>query len=219
MDDFCPRCGTMFGLDIALEAPRRKVLCLGCGLALSEPPRPLLQSEVDRDQIAYDLSEWPPEDRSIATSQLIELGIPYRWEDYCVLVVPDAAERQVDALLDEIDESATVGAAAGDGAPVEEDGGADGGEEAANAMGALFVASDTLQSGVYDEGKVLAFLEAAAAVTSSLPPYGIEPPLWERAQDEADAIVAALAASTDGDDDETVIDAARALRDLLRPYV
>jgi hypothetical protein len=31
--------------------------------------------------------------------------------------------------------------------------------------------------------------------------------------------VAALAASTDGDDDETVIDAARALRNLLRPYV
>ena len=33
MDDFCPRCGTMFGLEITIEAPRRKILCRGCGLA------------------------------------------------------------------------------------------------------------------------------------------------------------------------------------------
>ncbi|HET9773180.1 MAG TPA: hypothetical protein VFS16_19970, partial [Acidimicrobiia bacterium] len=161
-----------------------------------------------------------PEDRSLATAQLVELGVPYRWTDFLVLVVPAAVEAEVDALLDEIDEIAAAGAAPDDGPPVTgDDAGDDGGEEAAGAMGDLFVAADTLQQGVYDQGKVLAFLEAADAVLSTLAPYGIDPPLWERVQDEADAIVAALAASTEGDDDEAVIDAARALRNLLRPYV
>jgi hypothetical protein len=36
----------------------------------------------------------------------VELGIPYRWEDGLVLVVPAGVEEQVDALLDEIDENA-----------------------------------------------------------------------------------------------------------------
>jgi hypothetical protein len=203
----------MFGLDISIEAPRRKILCLGCGLALAEPPRALPPSQAEDDQLAYDLSEWPAEDRAVATTQLVELGVPYRWEDYLVLVVPAAVEAEFDALLDEIEEKADGTVAVTD--PPEEDGGND----AARAMGDLFVAADMLQHGVYDAGKVLAYLEAADAVISSLPPYGIEPAVWERFQDDASDIVAALDRSTEGDDDPNVIEAARALRDSLRPYI
>lgn len=203
----------MFGLDISIEAPRRKILCLGCGLALAEPPRALPPSQAEDDQLAYDLSEWPAEDRAVATTQLVELGVPYRWEDYLVLVVPAAVEAEFDALLDEIEENAD-GTEAATHPPDE-----DGGNDAAQAMGDLFVAADMLQHGVYDVGKVLAYLEAADAVISSLPPYGIEPAVWERFQDDASDIVAALDRSTEGDDDPDVIEAARALRDSLRPYI
>jgi len=217
VNQFCPRCGALFAPDVNMEFSTTQVLCVECGLALEEPPEVLAPSGVDDDQVAYDLVEWPPEDRVIATDDLVEMGIPYRWEDGLVLVVPASAEEQVDALLDEIDENA---AGEDDSAAlIDVDTGEDGGEEAAAAMGDLFVAADGLQHGRYDEEKVVEFIEAAAVVTSCLPPFGIEAQVWARVQGQASAIVTALEKGEDGDDDETVIEGARALRELLRHYV
>jgi len=217
VNQFCPRCGALFAPDVNMEFSTTQVLCIECGLALEEPPEVLPPSEADDQQIAYDLIEWPAEDRTIATADLVELGIPYRWEDGLVLVVPATAEAQVDALLDEIDENAAD--ADDSDALLDVDTGEDGGEEAVTAMGDLFVAADGLQHGPYDEEKVVEFLEAANSVASSLPPYGVEPLVWSRIQGEASTIVTALEKGNEGDDDEAVIDAARALRDLLRHYV
>src|SRR2546426_8441898 len=89
-----------------MEFPPTQVLSTEWGLPLEAPPQILAPSKVDDDQVAYELVEWPPEDRIIATDDLVELGIPYRWEDGLVLVVPATVEAQVDALLDEIDENA-----------------------------------------------------------------------------------------------------------------
>jgi hypothetical protein len=216
VNQFCPRCGALFAPDVNMEFSTTQVLCVECGLALEDPPETLAPSAADGDQVAYDLVEWPPGDRAIATADLVELNIPYRWEDGLVLVVPASAEAQVDALLDEIDENAMS----------EEDelmdvdaGGEDGGEEAATAMGDLFVAADSLQHGPYDEEKVVEFIEAADAVAECLNPYGMEPQVWARIQKQASAIVSALEKGNEGDDDEAVISAAHALRDLLRNYV
>ena len=217
MNQFCPRCGALFAPDVNMEFAVTQALCIECGLALEEPPQILAPSKHDDEQVAYDLLEWPPEDRVIATDDLVELNIPYRWEDGLVLVVPASAEAQVDALLDEIDENAE----SGDDTllDVGADDSEDGGEEAATAMGDLFVAADGLQHGPYDEEKVVEFMEAAAAVTTCLPPFGVEPQVWSRIQSQASAIVTALEKGNEGDDDETVIDAAHALRELLRHYV
>ena len=217
MNQFCPRCGALFAPDVNMEFAVTQALCIECGLALEEPPQILAPSKQDDEQVAYDLLEWPPEDRVIATDDLVELNIPYRWEDGLVLVVPASAEAQVDALLDEIDENAE----SGDDTllDVGADDSEDGGEEAATAMGDLFVAADGLQHGPYDEEKVVEFMEAAAAVTTCLPPFGVEPQVWSRIQSQASAIVTALEKGNEGDDDETVIDAAHALRELLRHYV
>src|SRR3954449_5555388 len=106
MNQFCPRCGALFAPDVNMEFSTTQVLCVECGLSLEDPPEYLPPSEVDDDQIAYDLVEWPPEDRAIASADLVELGIPYRWEENLVLIVPAGAEEQVDAILDEIDENA-----------------------------------------------------------------------------------------------------------------
>ena len=216
MNQFCPRCGAFFAPDVNMEFSTTQVLCRECGLSLEDPPVALAPAENDEDQIAYDLAEWPPEDRAIASADLVELGIPYRWEDTIVLVVPAGAEEQVDAILDEIDENAL---ASDEAALVDLETGEDGGEEAATAMSDMFLAADGLSNDTYDEEKVVEFIEAASAVGQCLPPYGMEPLVWNRIQTEAAAIVTTLEKGEDGDDDEAVTSAARALRDLLRNYV
>ena len=85
MNQFCPRCGALFAPDVNMEFSTTAVLCVECGLALEEPPQVLAPSETDGEQVAYDLIEWPPEDRVIATDDLVELGIPYRWKEGVVL--------------------------------------------------------------------------------------------------------------------------------------
>ena len=217
MNQFCPRCGALFAPDVNMEFSTTQVLCVECGLSLEDPPASLAPSEVDDDQIAYDLAEWPAEDRTIATGDLVELGIPYRWEDNLVLIVPAGVEEQVDAILDEIDENALD--SSDEEALVDLETGEDGGEEAATAMSDLFIAADGLSRDTYNEEEVVEFIEAASAVAQSLPPYGIEPHVWNRIQSEASAIVTSLEKGQDGDDDEAVTSGARALRDLLRNYV
>jgi hypothetical protein len=199
-----------------MEFSSTQALCVECGLSLEDPPAVLEPSEVDDDQIAYDLAEWPAEDRTIASADLVELGIPYRWEENLVLVVPAGVEEQVDAILDEIDENAL---ASDEEALVELEAGEDGGEEAATAMSDLFIAADGLSRETYDEERVVEFIEAASAVAQCLPPYGIEPQVWNRVQSQASAIVTALEKGEDGDDNEAVTSAARDLRELLRNYV
>ena len=217
MNQFCPRCGAQFAPDVNMEFATTQLLCVECGLSMEDPPELLAPSGNDDDQIAYELVEWPPEDRTIATADLVELGIPYRWEDNVVLVVPAASEEQVDAILDEIDENAMSGdeAAAGDALLLDDDG-EDGGEEAATAMSDLFIAADALRHGTYEEQRVVEFIEAAAAVGQCLTPYGMEPHVWSRIQTEAAAIVTAL---EKGEEEEPTTAAAQALRDLLRQYV
>ena len=216
MNQFCPRCGAFFAPEVNMEFSTTQVLCRECGLSLEDPPAILAPSENEEDQIAYDLAEWPPEDRAIASADLVELNIPYRWEDNIVLVVPAAVEEQVDAILDEIDENAL---ASDEAALVDLETGEDGGEEAATAMSDMFLAADGLSNDTYDEEKVVEFIEAASAVGQCLPPYGMEPLVWNRIQTEASAIVTTLEKGEDGDDDEAVTSAARALRDFLRNYV
>ena len=216
MNQFCPRCGAFFAPDVNMEFSTTQVLCRECGLSLEDPPAILAPAENEEDQIAYDLAEWPPEDRAIASADLVELDIPYRWEDNIVLVVPAAVEEQVDAILDEIDENAL---ASDEAALVDLETGEDGGEEAATAMSDMFLAADGLSNDTYDEEKVVEFIEAASAVGQCLPPYGMEPLVWNRIQTEASAIVTTLEKGEDGDDDEAVTSAARALRDFLRNYV
>jgi hypothetical protein len=217
LNQFCPRCGAVFAPDVNMEFATTQVLCVECGLSMEDPPEMLAPSDNDDDQIAYDLVEWPPEDRTIATGDLVELNLPYRWEDNLVLIVPAAAEEQVDAILDEIDENAFAeDGENGSDALLLDDDGEDGGEEAATAMSDLFIAADALQHGTSDEPRVVEFMEAAAAVSQCLHPYGIEPHVWSRIQTQASAIVTAL---EKGDEEESTTAAAQTLRTLLRQYV
>ena len=96
----CPRCGADLSVDFRGEWYRTREQCPDCGVALLNPPPMLSRSD---DEVKYGLDEWPPSDRAAVTAALVDLDAPYRWEPDLVLVVPAAAESDVDRLLDEID--------------------------------------------------------------------------------------------------------------------
>ena len=212
MNQFCSRCGALFAADVNMEFSTTALLCVECGLSLEDPPEILPPSEADDDQVAYDLAEWPPEDRVIASADLVELGIPYRWEDNLTLVVPAGAETEVDAILDEIDENAATDESA---LLLDLDTGEDGGEEATVAMSDLFIAADGLQHGTYDEQRVVVFMDRRLRWPTAFH-RSASRSRSTRVQTQAAAIVNAL---EKGEDDDGTADAAKALRALLRQYV
>jgi hypothetical protein len=209
MITYCPRCGAAFRQELAGEFTRSAVNCSDCGVAVTDGPLMLAVGN-DEDDVQYDLAEWEPAERVEATTGLLAVDIPYRWEPDLVLVVPAVAEEEVDRLLDDLDEVEELDEAEDDA----EEG--DGGAEAQAAMGDLFVAADRLQHEPTDARMVADALEAEIVVADSLPPYGVERPVWRRIQ----ALAATLAGDLqDAVEEETVAADARALREYLRDLV
>lgn len=206
----CPRCGTPFREEVKGEWFENSVRCADCGVTLTDPPATLARGNTE-DEVEYDLVEWEMTERSAATAALVEAEIPYRWEAELVLVVPAVAEDEVDLLLDELGDIEDLAEA------LDPDGSAvDGGEEAQGAMAELFVAVDRLQHDPTDPDLAADVLYAAGTVSASLPPYGIERPVWRQIQGLASTVVADLEEAAD---DETVAADARALREYLRDLV
>jgi hypothetical protein len=205
MITYCPRCGAQFREVIRGEWFESGVRCDDCGLAVADPPLMLARTN-DDDEVQYDLSQWQSGERGSATTALLEAEIPYRWEADLVLVVPAVAEDEVDLLLDELGETEEL----------TDDGEADGGEVAQAAMSDLFVAADRLQHDPADVILAAEVIEATNTIGDSLPPYGIERPVWRRIQ----ALAATLAADLEeAAEEETVAADARGVREYLRDLV
>ena len=210
MITYCPRCGARYPENAGTDFIQRTIRCAECALAVADPPAMLAPSNVE-DEVQYDLGEWATGERTSATTALLEVDIPYRWEPDLVLVVPAVAEEEVDLLLDEMGETEEPA----------DDGGADGGEEAQGAMADLFVAADRLQHDPNDASLAADVLEAATTIGACLPPYGIERPVWRRIQALAATLAADLEEPDLGEalDEETVAADARAVREYLRDLV
>ena len=206
---YCPRCGAPFREDFKGDWFESSVRCPECALMVTEPPLMLAKGS-DEDEVDYDLGEWQVGERSAATTALLEVDIPYRWEQDLVLVVPAVAEDEVDLILDELEEVEEL--AEEDEAAV-----ADGGAEAQEAMGDLFVAADRLQHDPLDDRMAADLLVAAGSVGVSAPPYGIERPVWRRIQELAATLAGDL--EEEAVDEDTVAADARALREYLRDLV
>jgi hypothetical protein len=206
---YCPRCGNPFREDFKGDWFESSVRCTECALTVTEPPLMLAKGN-DEGEVDYDLGEWQVGERSAATSALLEVDIPYRWEQDFVLVVPAVAEDEVDLLLDELEEVEELDEA-------DESDVADGGAEAQEAMGDLFVAADRLQHDPLDDRMAADVLVAAGSVGVSAPPYGIERPVWRRIQELAATLAGDL--EEEAVDEDTVAADARALRDYLRDLV
>jgi len=205
MITYCPRCGTRYIESAATDFIERTLRCSECAVTIDEPPAMLAPAGAD-EEVQYDLGEWVMGERTAATTALLEVDIPYRWEDHLVLVVPAVAEEEVDLLLDELGETEEL----------EDDGTVDGGEEAQGAMSDLFVAADRLQHDPTDASIGAEVLVAATTIGACVAPYGIERPVWRRIQ----ALAATLAADLEEVvDEETVAADARAVREYLRDLV
>ena len=208
MISYCPRCGSPFPetpATLLLDSTRR---CAECAVTLADAPLMLAAGEPD-DEVQYDLRDWEVAERGAATSALLDVDIPYRWEADLVLVVPAVAEDEVDHLLDELEDADDEDGDDGDDV-------ADGGAEAQEAMGGLFVAADRLQHEPADERMAADALYAAGVVSASAPPYGVERAVWRRIQALASTLANGL---EEAGDEETVAAGARALREYLRDLV
>jgi hypothetical protein len=212
--NYCPRCGAGFEAEPMGEWIRANIRCPDCRLAITEVPAMLTPSD---DEIGYELDDWPVSDRGAVSAALDEVGIPFRWEEDLVLVVPAPAEEQVDGLLDGIQAEAAAAQSPEAALEAEGDFEADGGEEAQAAMAEVFVAADRLQHEPYDKGAADDLAAATTTVEASPPPFGIDKRLWSQIAAMAAGIGAQLEAPDS--DGEAVALCARELRDLLRDYV
>ena len=179
------------------------------------------------DELVYDLADWDPDQRSRLDAILIAEGVRYRWEGGVVgsswmapgpvsgpgsppqasdqLVVAEVHGELVEELIDEFDHP--------DALETVDD---DGDDAAAHVLSSLYVSSDVLVSA---PGNVAAAqeLEEAFEAAKGLPlPYGLDPSAWDELRRRAGALAERLA---EGGGETEVADAARALRNAVRPLV
>jgi hypothetical protein len=174
----------------------------------------------DKEQVVFELEDWPDEKRTALSESLEEAQIPFGFDENDDLVVLEDDEERVEAVLDQVDYnfSLDAGEVAGDGGDEgPTDGGDDDGLAAQEVMSELFVASDKLMHDPDDSGAVLRFTEAAGTVAALPLPYGFAPGSWE----EIVTLSGELRSLLDQADseDEAVIEAAKAVRGVLRQYV
>jgi hypothetical protein len=158
----------------------------------------------DRDQVAYDLSEWDDDQAVALGRELRSAGIAFAWDGDEMYVYAED-EDAVDDLFDRVSHPDELAA--------EDDDGAIEGE----VLGELFVAADRLQRDPDEPDGVLVVLDKGAPLDPERPPYGIGKPEWghlcERVTDLADLLLA------DEVDEAAVMTSAGDLRTALRPYV
>ncbi|HEX6238973.1 MAG TPA: hypothetical protein VFZ68_17375 [Acidimicrobiales bacterium] len=165
------------------------------------PGEPL---DPDRDQIAYDLSEWDDDQLSVLLAELDAAGIDHE-QDADELFVYADDEQAVDELVDRVAHPHEL--------PAEDDDGAGGGE----LLGELFVAADRLQHDIGHQQGAAELLDLDEQLSTSGPPYGLPPREWDRLRELSRALADHLRASMV--DDDAAMAAAGELRTALRPYV
>ena len=158
----------------------------------------------DRDQVAYDLSEWEDDQIVTLVHELREAGIANAWDGDEMYVYSDD-EKTVDDLFDKVSHPHELAAEADDGPA--------GGE----VLGEVFVAADRLQHDPGDKEGTRSLLDLDEALDPEAPPYGLGAPEWGHVCERVAALGELLRADTL--DEEATIESARDLRTALRPFV
>lgn len=225
----CANCGAEYA--VGLQAA-----CRDCRLASDATVEPSLPDLEDGpDEMLFDLSLWPPEERVALGLTLDERDIPWRWEPGPDLVVREVDQAVVEELLDEeeagdedweelseeemddveADMEADLEADLAIDDDEEDEDDEEGGDEAAAAMGGLFDAADRLMHNPANVEALVDVDRLATVVAESAPPYGVEEKTWEQVSTLADAVLTA----SDDEDEDAVASSSRALRDFLRTFV
>jgi hypothetical protein len=174
----------------------------------------MLALDPEAEKLAYDLSDLDETGLLVVSNALAEEGIPHDFDEATgELVVHEADEEKVEALLDAIDFP--------DALPLDEDGDDDEADvdplAAQDVMSDLFVAADRLRKDARDHDGVLSLVEASARAAGLPTPYGFDGADWQAIVDRSAAVVALI--EGDEADDESIEEAADGLRSLLRQYV
>jgi len=179
------------------------------------------------DKVVYDLADWEPEQRSTLDRMLAAEGVAFRWQGgqgssswmapgpvsgpasppqaSDQLLVAERHADLVEELIDELDHP--------DALEVDDDDGDDG---AADVLSSLYVASDVLVGAPGNLAAAYELCEAVEAAGALAVPYGLDPAAWDELRRRAGTLAERLGA---GSGDDEVTDAARALRDAVRPLV
>lgn len=189
---------------------------------------PTLDPELPK--LAYDVEDWSDEQQTDLMAALEAAAVPYEFDEDGALVVHEEDEARVEVILDGIEFPDALDADAewdgGDGpgdAGDDDDGdgdavGSDGDvPEGAELLSDLFVAADRLSHKATDAEGVLALVDAAELAPRVALPYGFTRPVWQGLVAQAVALRGLLESSDASDDD--IEEAARDLRDTLRPLV
>ena len=183
------------------EAAVENVLDIVEGEADDAAGEPL---DADRDQVAYDLSEWEDDQIDMLVDALRTADVAHAW-DGDEMYVYSEDEDTVDDLFDKVSHPHELAAEADDGAA--------GGE----TMGEIFVAADRLQGDPDDKQGTRSLLDIDEALDPEAPPYGLGAPEWKHVCERVEALAELLRA--DVLDEEAAIESARDLRNALRPFV
>jgi hypothetical protein len=157
------------------------------------------------DEVGYDLEDWGDDDRRELTGALRAERVPHEWREGEV-VVPERFADVAEELIDAIDHPDALDV---DDAADDDDGGAE-------ALSALYVATDVLSGDPRASGAIVELLELAPDLAGRSAPYGIEGRTWAAVLERSAALAALLEADAG---DEEVREAAVAVRGLVRPLV
>jgi hypothetical protein len=158
----------------------------------------------DRDQVAYDLTEWDDDQVTLLAEELDGAGIAFGWDGDELYVYADD-EQATDEILERVSHP--------DELAVEPDTGTAG----ADMLGEIFVAADRLQHGGDDHEGSVTMLDMSQALDPAKPPYGLDPAEWKRLSERVRSLADLLRA--DEVDEDAVMEQARDLRTALRPFV
>jgi hypothetical protein len=189
--------GTSLHVAAADEAPAANVLDIVEG----ESGAPL---DDERDQVAYDLSDWEDDTVTRLVAELRAADIAFGWGGQ-ELFVYEEDEETVDRLFDRVANPDQLAAEPDDG------------PAGAELLGDIFVAADRLQHDAEDPDGIISLLESSQVVEEAERPYGLGKPEWEHLCELVSALSELLQA--DEVDAPAVETSARDLRAAIRPFV
>jgi len=156
------------------------------------------------DEVAYDLTEWDDDQLSSLFDKLTDGGIDYLWDGEELFV---RAEDEVAA--DVVIEQVTF--------PDQLDEEDDDGDAGATLLGDLYIAADRLQHDPEEHEAVASLLTLADTADDASVPYGLSDEEWKHLHEKVDVLAVLLEAENIAIDES--IEAARDLRNAIRPYV
>jgi hypothetical protein len=161
----------------------------------------------ERDQMAYGVEELEDEELDALADALRAAGIAHAWGDDELYVYADD-EEAVDGLFDQVQHPDEL-------AP--EDDEIPKGTATADLLGDVFVAADRLQHDAEDTEGTSSLLNIALTIDDLEAPYGMGARDWESVCAAVGRLADVLAEDTV--DEDKVMETAREVRAVMRPYV